>query len=143
MRELDKLLKEHEELRRDAAALAGLIGPQLAVGWSDHARVDLGRFESARELLRQHLLAHEAKEERFIARRLKVVGAGEIEAEVERAHETLNRLMGLLHSVATLCTEGRVHALRVICGRVTEELELHLRYEETVLFPLLAGVAAR
>lgn len=139
MKELERLLKEHEALRRDAAALAGLIGPQLAVGWNDHSPVDLARFEAAREQLRQHLLAHEAKEERFIARRLKLVGAAEVGAEVERAHETLNRLMGLLHSVAALCTEGRVHALRVICGRVGEELESHLRYEEAVLFPLLKG----
>lgn len=139
MSELDTLLEEHEALRKDAAALTRLIGPQLAVGWSDHARIDLPAFEAARETLRRRLLEHEAKEERFITRRLRAPGAAEVEAEVERAHETLNRLMELLHSASALCTEGRVHALRTICGRVGEELESHLRYEETVLFPLLKG----
>ena len=76
-----------------------------------------------------------------MARRLRGPGRSELEAEVERAHKTLNDLTALLQTAATLCTEGRVHQLRAITERVREELETHLEYEEKVLFPLLRGAA--
>lgn len=137
MSEIDRLLAEHAQLRRDAAALGDLIGPQLAVGWEDHSDCDLTRFEAAREKLQRDLLDHENREERYMARRLRADGPPDIEREIERSHETLNRMMSLLHSVSVLCTEGRVHALRVVCTRVSQELGTHLAYEEEVLFPLL------
>lgn len=141
MNDIELLIEEHGELRREAAALEALLGPQRGVGWEDNSNCDVTRFRAAQEGLLRNLAAHELKEESVIGRHLRAPGGLEIRAEVERAHETLNRLVTLLRSVATLCTGGRVHALRTITARVREELESHLVYEEKMLFPLLLGHA--
>lgn len=137
MDSIDRLLTEHAALRRDAAALGALLGPQRGVGWDDESDCDLARFREARERLARDLAEHERKEERFISRLLRSPGGWELEAEVERAHKTLNNLVALLQSAVELCAQGRVHRLRTIAARVVEELETHLQYEERVLFPML------
>ncbi|MDX6767965.1 MAG: hemerythrin domain-containing protein [Elusimicrobiota bacterium] len=139
MDSIDRLLTEHEALRRDAAALEALLGPQRGVGWDDESDCDVAAFRAARDRLAHDLMEHEAREEKLIGRRLHSPGQGEMEAEVERAHKTLNSLVSLLQSAAELCTQKRVHRLRTIVSRVREELETHLGYEEKVLFPLLRG----
>lgn len=141
MDSIDRLMTEHAALRRDAAALLALLGPQRGVGWDDRSNCDVDAFRAARDRLAADLNAHEREEEGFMARRLRGPGRGELEAEVERAHKTLNDLTALLQTAATLCTEGRVYQLRTITERVLEELEVHLVYEEKVLFPLLRGAA--
>jgi hypothetical protein len=138
---IDRLLTEHEALRRDAAALESLLGPQRGVGWDDESDCDVAAFRAARDRLAHDLTDHEGREERFMARHLRTPGRGELEAEIERAHKTLNNLVLLLQSAAELCTQKRVHRLRTIVSRVREELETHLSYEEKVLFPLLRGAS--
>lgn len=142
MDSIDRLLTEHASLRRDAAALLALLGPQRGAGWDDVSNCDVAAFRAARDRLAADLEAHELEEERFMARRLRGPGRDELEGEVERAHQTLNDLTSMLQTAAVLCVEGRVHQLRTIAGRVCEELEAHLAYEEKVLFPLLRGTAA-
>lgn len=137
MDSIDRLMTEHAALRRDASALGALLGPQRGVGWDDESDCDVSKFREARDRLAHDLAEHERKEERFISRHLHAPGSGELEAEVERAHKTLNNLVTLLQSAVVLCAQGRVHRLRTISARVCEELETHLQYEEQILFPLL------
>lgn len=137
MDSIDLLLTEHVALRRDAAALLALLGPQRGVGWDDRSDCDVPAFRENRDRLAADLAAHERREEKFLAGHLRGPGRAELEAEVERAHKTLNELTALLQTASALCTQGRVHQLRTITERVIEELETHLAYEEKVLFPLL------
>lgn len=141
--QLDGLLTEHAALRRDAAALEALLGPQRGVGWDDRSDCDVPAFRAARDRLAAELEAHERREEAMMAKRLRTAARGELEAEVERAHHTLNDLVALLESAAVLCEKGRVYRLRTLAGRVREELDTHLQYEEKVLFPLLRGTLVR
>jgi hypothetical protein len=137
MDSIDRLLTEHADLRRDAAALLALLGPQRGVGWDDRSNCDVVAFRMARDRLAGDLAEHERREEDLMTRRLRGPGRGELESEIERAHKTLNDLTGLLQTAATLCVEGRVYQLRTVAERVREELETHLDYEEKILFPLL------
>lgn len=134
---VDLLLDDHSQLRRLAAKLASLLGPQTGVGWDDVSRCDLAAFRAAQEELLEALTMHELREERIFAERLPASSREELQREVERAHASLNGFMSLLRSLAEICAEGRVHSLRAIVSRVNHELEHHLSFEEKALIPLL------
>lgn len=136
---IDLLMEDHARLRRLAASLTGLLGAQTGVGWEDVSGCDLAPFRAAQEELLETLTVHELREERIFADRLPADSREELQKEVERAHESLNGLVSLLRSLSTLCSDGRVHSLRVTAGRVREELEHHLSFEEKALIPLLSG----
>jgi hypothetical protein len=130
-----ELLAEHAGLRASARRLEELLCPQTGVGLDDIASCDVVALLDARESLVRDILAHEKKEEAYVdARGTRVPELGEW---MESSHEDLNSLLSLLASVSSTYDGRRAHALRAIVGRVREELEAHLRYEEKVVFPLL------
>lgn len=134
---VDLLLDDHAQLRRLAAGLARRLGPQKGVGWDDVSRCDLAALRAAQDELMEALTLHESREERVFAERLPADSREDLQRAVERAHESLNGLVSLMRSLAALCSGGRVHALRVMAARVSEELERHLSFEEKALMPLL------
>jgi hypothetical protein len=134
---LDVVIEEHATLRRLAAKLPALLGPQRGVGWDDVSGCDLAAFRAAQDELLEALTTHELREERVFSERLPQENRAELQGEVERAHEQLNGLVSLLRSLSAACAGGRVHALRVTAARVGEELERHLFFEEKILIPLL------
>lgn len=137
MDSVDLVLHDHAQLRRLAAGLRRRLGPQEGVGWEDVSACDLAALRAAQDELLKALTLHELREERVFAERLPAESREELQREVERAHGALNGLVSLMRSLAAICSDGRVHALRVIVARVNEELEHHLAFEEKALIPRL------
>jgi Hemerythrin HHE cation binding domain len=139
MNVLDKLLEDHSHQRRLAGEMTAALGPPTGeVGWHDCASVDLAGFKKARRELKDRVLEHERREELFLAEALALLeNAGELEAELARAHESVNRMLGLMETVAELYDGVHLHSLRTVAGRLKDELDSHHDYEEKELFSRL------
>ena len=139
MNRIDSLVEEHATLRRLAERIERSLGPQTGVGWDDLAAGELTGFCEAQRLFSDVIREHEEREERVIddLLRSRADDRAELAPVIEGAHASLNALMALLGTVSGVCDGTHVHAVRSIAQRLREELEIHLAYEEKVLFPLL------
>jgi iron-sulfur cluster repair protein YtfE (RIC family) len=121
------------ELRRLAAQVEAAVGAQGGVGWDDCVFCDLKKLRATQEEFSRELLAHEAVEERVVTERLR----RRLSEDIRKTHRTIERMLGLLRALSSLCDGQHVHSIRTAARRLREELEEHLAYEEKVLFPAL------
>ncbi|MDE2489812.1 MAG: hemerythrin domain-containing protein [Elusimicrobia bacterium] len=139
MNVLDKLLEDHSHQRRLAGKMTAALGPPAGeVGWQDCASCDLEGFKKAHRELKEHVLDHERREELFLAEAISLLeNAQELEAELAKAHESVNHLLGLMETVTALYDGVHLHSLRTVAERLKDELESHHDYEEKKLFSRL------
>jgi iron-sulfur cluster repair protein YtfE (RIC family) len=139
MDDVDLLIREHAALRLLAAEIEKTIGPQREVGWDDRSDFKSAALQSASGRFHLELKAHEAKEDRVIARRSRGRDAGreELGSAIDKAHASLDEMDRLLSVMAGLYDGTHAHAVRTVAAELRRELEAHLEYEENVLFPLL------
>lgn len=133
---LEKLLEDHSHQRRLAGKMTAALGPPAGeVGWHDCASCDIESFKKAHRELKDHVLDHEKREELFLAEALALLeNAEELEAELAKAHESVNHLLGLMETVTELYDGVHLHSLRTVAERLRDELESHHDYEEKKLF---------
>lgn len=142
-RKIDSLAAGHATLRRLADAIGDCIGRQKGVGWDDRSSCDIAALSEAQKRFQEELHAHEAEEDRIFGAILRGVGSerDELEATVARAHRSLEGTTALLRTLTSICDGSHVYAVRTAAERLRAELESHLIYEETVLFPRARAVA--
>ncbi len=136
---IDSLVDEHAMLRRLAGEIEKTIGVRQGVGWDDRALCEVPALCAAQRRFQDELREHEAREERVMGAMLRGREAEreELEPEIRRAHVSLDGMTALLLTLSGVCDGTHVYAVRSMAGRLREELESHLTYEEKVLFPLL------
>ncbi len=136
---IDSLIEEHAKLRRLANRIVRSLGTQTGVGWDDCAGCEMTSFFSAQRLFQEVLADHEAREERVlkVLLRHREIESAELEPVLHRAHVSLDGMTALLRTLSNVCDGKHVYAVRTMADRLSEELDVHLTYEEKVLFPLL------
>ena len=141
MKIVDDLLEQHAGLRRGLAGLESLLGPKSDAGWDDCSNCDMAQFQASLRDFLGKLKTHETYEDRVLADAVKSLpdGQEEFRRGMEKSHETLDNLMKLLNAASVIDHGRHVYSVRHIAGRVHDELEAHLAYEEKMLFPLLGG----
>lgn len=137
---IDSLLEEHALLRRLAEAIEKSIGVKQGVGWDDRMSCETTILRASIERFYDVLREHEKKEDRVIDKILcDCRGNREtVEAEIAKAHVSLNEMTILLSSLFAVCDGAHMYAVRNAAERLKSELEAHLTYEEKVVFPLLS-----
>lgn len=140
MNAIEELKSDHPRLRRLAREIEAAVGEQRGVGWDDRASCDVRRLLAVERDLARQMTEHERRERRALADAARAgLRCRELLRELERSERELGQLEGLLRTVASLCDGSHVHAVRTAVGRLVEELEARLAYEEQVLFPALDG----
>ena len=131
---IDELIQEHAALRALARWLERTTDFE-----EDGRRCPLEELRSRQRRFEEELKEHEGREERLLARlsRLRTPAEPDLEPEIRRAHGSLEGMTALLRTLSGVCDGAHMGAVRSMTGRLREELELHLLYEEKVLFPLL------
>lgn len=135
---IDVFLERHGALRAELAGLAAPLRRPHGVGWDDCVSLDCQRLRRDIEAFFASFRAHEAAEEEVLT---EIAGQFKLDAAMRAAFEDGRRavadIMKLCGAVAFSFDGEHVHRLRELLGRMTEEVEAHLAYEEKSLFPLL------
>lgn len=134
----EALSQDHARMRRRAAGLQSMLGPEREVGWSDEADCDMDSFRAAAKELLDELLAHEIREKQGLRRVWALRGRRpELEEHITRSHNSLNSLTGLLRAAAEYCDGRHVYSVRALTAQLREVMEAYFAYEENSTFPLL------
>lgn len=135
---IDVFLERHAALRRDIASLEAPFLPPHGVGWDDCVAVDCERLLRDVERFFAAFKSHVLAEDRFLkdaAAKLKLDAA--TEAEFSEGRRAVAGIMKLFAAVAFTFDGEHVHRVRELLSRMHEEVEEHLDFEESILFPLL------
>ena len=136
---VDILIKDHDSLRGALKSLELHLGPGCGCGWEDQVQLDPAKFHDDLETLSRAFREHKNFEEKFAEDWLRQ--SPEPNSAVEKilleSHKSIDALLKLFATVATLISDGHVHATRTVMSRLREELARHMNEEESGLFPLL------
>lgn len=135
---IDGMLANHGTLRGSLMFLGALLDRPCGCGWDDLAVIDQDSL--ARELagFMEALKRHEALEAEYMESVLRIRQADrELTDAVSAGHRAVEDLARIFGAVASSGDGEHVHRLRTVLERLTEEVEIHLAYEERVVFPLL------
>ena len=135
---VDCLLKTHGELRGSLESLTVLLGSPRGVGWDDQSALDKEKFSRELAEFLSVFKAHEAVEDAFLSRVVRQIDPDpDLDAAITEGHRSLESLTRIFGVVAASCDGEHVHGVRTALGRLREELETHLAYEEESVFPRL------
>lgn len=141
---IDVLLESHAALRGGLEAVAAPFRQPHGVGWDDRVALDQARLLRDIEIFFASFKSHETAEDELLA---AVSGRfaldGESRAAFQEGRRTLGEIMKLFGAVAFCCDGEHVYRVRELLFRLREELDAHLVFEESILFPTLrAGLPA-
>lgn len=135
---IDVFLDRHASLRRDLSALEAPFQPPHGVGWDDCVAIDANRLLRDIETFFASFKSHVLAEDDFLA---EVAGRVKLDpatrADFAEGRRAVADIMKLFGAVAFTCDGEHVHRVRELLTRMHEEVEAHLRFEETTLFPLV------
>jgi hemerythrin-like domain-containing protein len=143
---LDRLIEDHEHLRRALDHLAGEIcqdrdGKGLPAGWKVRSEAELVR---ALRMLLPALLAHEEIEEKLLYRPLAEAGQEEAVFRILGAdHKALETMVQSLTSILTGERDKPYAWLVATTLRLNEMLSEHMRREEYDVFPMVRTTLTR
>ena len=141
---VDQLLKSHASLRASFLALGDVLGRPTGVGWDDRSQFDQAAFSRGLACFFADFRAHEAAEDECLARitRRRGPDAG-LDAAIADGHRSLADMTRILAAVVYSCDGEHLHGVHTVFARLGEDLERHLTYEETRVFPRLRELARR
>lgn len=135
---IDVFLERHGILRAELSALGAPFKRPHGVGWDDCVSLDCQRLRRDIEAFFASFRDHESTEEEFMK---EIAGQFKLDAAMRAAFEDGRRavadIMKIFGAVAFTFDGEHVHRLRELLGRMSDEVEAHLAYEEKTLFPLL------
>jgi len=135
---IDMLLQGHERLRGSLKTLDEMLGRPSGVGWDDRTTLDRTRFSLQLGVFLATFKAHEAVERAYLSRIVRQIGLDpELDAAVDEGHRSLEEMLRLFSAVATSYDGDHVYRLRTVLSQLSAELERHLIFEETQVFPRL------
>ncbi len=132
------LHESHRALRRELAALEAPFKLPHGVGWDDRVCLDRDALLRDVDVFFASFRRHEAAEDEVLSEAGDRLGLdAEMRAEFTKGRRTVADVMKLFGAVTFTCDGEHVHRVRELLGRMRDEIENHLSYEEQVLFPLL------
>lgn len=136
---LERLLKDHEELRRRIAGMTDLVRRDASCGAEPVDPAVAGRLAEMEGLLARELEAHEALEERFMKETLRETGAegAALVRAIKLDHESIHEVFRILDALTCLREGVSAYSLRFAVSSLAHNLERHLDYEEKSVFPLM------
>ncbi|MFI5360948.1 MAG: hypothetical protein ACHQ49_03165 [Elusimicrobiota bacterium] len=135
---VDLLLKEHETLRASLRTMIVMLGRPSGVGWEDRMELDRGRFSLLLREFLDEFKSHEGVEDLFLTRVVRQLGLDrDLDAAISEGHRSLDEMTRLFEVIFGACDGEHAYSVRMVLGRLQEELERHLTYEETQVFPKL------
>lgn len=133
---IDVFLERHAALRGELSALEAPFRQPHGVGWDDCVALDGEALRRDAEAFFASFRGHALEEDEFLAAARARAGLDE---ELLRAFAEGRRsvadIMKLFGAVAFTCDGEHVHRVRELLSRMRDEVEAHLRFEETSLFP--------
>lgn len=130
--------QSHQALRQELAALEAPFKLPHGVGWDDRVCLDRDALLRDVEAFFASFRGHEAAEDEVLSAAGPRLGLDEeLRDEFTKGRRTVADVMKLFGAVTFTCDGEHVHRVRDLLGRMREEIETHLAYEEKVLFPLL------
>lgn len=139
---IDRLIVEHSSLRGELARLTAMFAGAHGVGWDDRLTLDRPRLLAQIRDFQAAFKSHETRENECLATILPLVELDRSARDAfEGGHRFLEGMTGLLGVVGQSCDGDHVHSVRTVLIRLGQELEAHLAFEETVLFPAIRRCA--
>ncbi|MFI5345972.1 MAG: hemerythrin domain-containing protein [Elusimicrobiota bacterium] len=135
---VDLLLRSHGALRGSLKSLTGMLGQPGGVGWEDRVALDQGDFSRGLQEFIEAFKAHEAVEDVFLSRVVRQLGMdSQLDEAIAEGHRSLEAMTHLFEAIVGSFDGEHVYRVRMVLGHLNEELEKHLAYEETQIFPKL------
>lgn len=132
-----RLLEEHADLRSCLRSIEAALD-ELERG-DCRSPETLSRFADMVRLFLAAFKAHEKLEDRFFPAALG--GDEELMRVVEADHAGVDQVFELLNGLVACGQLDDVYAARFAVARIARDLERHLAFEETVVFPRLKQAA--
>lgn len=135
---VDLLMKGHQTLRASLKNMSAVLGRPCGVGWEDRTSMDREKFLKKVDEFMTAFRMHEAVEDDILIRVVRQLGTDHaLDAAIDEGHRTLREITNLFSVIVTECDGEHAYRVRTVLARLSDELERHMSYEETKVFPRL------